>query len=78
MPLYFFHVYDEGTDLDVEGVDLSDAEEAYRQAINSARALAADDVLKGRLRLQSRIDVADEAGQVVHSVWFGNAVNVEG
>jgi hypothetical protein len=47
MPRYYFHVYDDYTALDEDGIDLPDVEAARREALVGARALAAEQVVKG-------------------------------
>jgi hypothetical protein len=76
MTRYFFHVYDDVVALDDEGLELADADAARREALAGARALAADQVKKGRLDLRHRIEVADEAGAPVLRVTFEEAVQV--
>ena len=76
MPRFFFHVYDDVVALDDEGIELPDAEAARRAALDGARALAADQVRKGRLDLRHRIEVVDESGARVLSVTFDEAVRV--
>ena len=77
MPRFFFHVYDDVSAWDEEGMELPGAEEALRVATRGARALACEQVAHGRLNLGHRIEIADEAGAVVAKVAFGDAVTVE-
>lgn len=73
---YFFHLRD-GTDevLDPEGVELR-PEALAGVALMQARDCMAADVKAGRLDLRYRIDVHEEDGKLVHSLSFGDAVEV--
>ncbi len=76
MPLYFFHLKD-GIDvvLDPEGLQMP-AEAVPGAALFQARDCMAGDIRTGRLDLRFRIDVHDEAGEIVHSLPFGDALEV--
>ena len=79
MTLYFFHLRD-GEDilLDPEGTRLDGAAAIAKTALVAARSLISDDALNGHISLHYRIDVEDEAGDVVHSLAFNDAVTVTG
>lgn len=76
MPRFFFHVHDDDDAFDEEGRELPDFATARAEAIRSARALARDEVSRGRLNLSHRIEVADECGVAVAIVTFGDAIDV--
>ena len=78
MPRYFFHVYDDLVASDEEGLELPGIKEALIKAERGARELAADEVMRGALHLDHRIEVADENGSVVATVMFRDLVRVEG
>jgi hypothetical protein len=78
VPHYFFHLYNDVVVLDEEGRALPDLAAARANAIREAREMMLDAVAEGRINLSHRIDIADEAGTVVGSVTFGEAVRVEG
>jgi hypothetical protein len=78
MKRFFFHVYDDAVSIDPEGELLADVEAALTVARAGARALACEQVKKGRLHLAHRIEIADEAGAILAAVRFGDAVAVEG
>jgi hypothetical protein len=67
--LYFFHLSD-GTDhlLDVEGQELPDLDAAKSFALLCARDTLSHEMRNGLLNLRVRLDVADAAGAVVHSL----------
>jgi hypothetical protein len=77
MPRYHFNVYDSIVATDEEGIVLVNLEAAKREAVRSARALAAEQVIQGRLNLDHRIEVV-EARTVVWSVSFRDAIIFEG
>jgi hypothetical protein len=76
MPNYFFHVLNDIDAKDEEGLELDNLAMAHLKAIESARELASASVRQGRLDLKHRIDVEDEAGEVLVSVTFAEAVEV--
>ena len=78
MPRYFFHIYNDLIAEDEEGAELPDLPAAREHAISGARSLMAEQIMEGRLRLQHRIEVADEQGRVVMKIPFRELVNIEG
>jgi hypothetical protein len=76
MPRYFLHLRTPSDDLlDPEGISM--AEDAVTSAaLAAARDCMAHDVRTGRLNLKYRIEVQDEAGKVVHTLPFAEAVSV--
>jgi hypothetical protein len=69
MPIYFFHIRGGEAQLDdKEGTDLPDLEVAMREARESAREIAADN-LRAKEDVDSRrIEVADSDGRVLGTV----------
>lgn len=79
MPRYYFNVYNDLVALDEEGRELPDIAAAREEAIKGGRALMADQLVEaGRMRLQHRIEVADENGRVLLTIPFRELVNIEG
>ena len=78
MPRYFFHVHDDIEALDEEGLELPDAEAALNGARDAARQLAAEQVTQGKLHLDHRIEVANDAGEVIATIAFRDCVEIEG
>jgi hypothetical protein len=74
---YFFHLYDDVVAMDEEGVELSGPAAARERAVAEARQIACAEVLKGHLDLGHRIDVADEAGETIFTVHFGDTIEVK-
>jgi hypothetical protein len=78
MPRFFFHLYNDLISTDEEGRELPDIEAARAAAVHEVRSVMTEEVLKGRLTLSHRIVVADEAGHVVATVRYADAVDVKG
>ena len=78
MPRYFFHLRNDLDVPDPEGQELPDLRAARAQAVAYAVDMAAASVLEHRkVNLGHRIDVEDEAGQVLDTVNFGDVVTIE-
>ena len=77
MPRYFFHVYDDIIAHDEEGSQLPNEAAARLQALKGARELAAEQFKRGYLVRSHWIDVADEEGEIMMRVTFGDAVDVK-
>lgn len=78
MQRFFFHLFDDLDVLDEEGRLLEDGAEAMARARTDATELACEEVRKGKLSLDHRIEVSDEAGRTVGAVMFRDVVRVEG
>ena len=76
VPLFYFHLFNEVTCMDDEGLELADQPVAMQKATMLAREMAADSVRNGRLVLSHRIEVADESGATIGTVHFGDTVEV--
>jgi hypothetical protein len=77
VPRFFFHVFDDAVIRDEEGIELADAEAARRTALEGARAMMCEQLVKGRLSLHHRVEVEDEEGGAVLTLRFGDAVEIE-
>jgi hypothetical protein len=77
MPRFYFHLFNDITVRDSEGVELRDAAEALERAETAARGMAAESVREGRLILDHRIEVVDESGSSVGTVHFGDVVEIK-
>ena len=77
MARYFMHLRD-GTEqiLDPEGLEFPTIEALRKAVLVSARDLMTGDVREGVIDLRFRIDVEDEAGEIIYSLPFKNAVNI--
>jgi hypothetical protein len=79
MPNFFFHVCDDMDVPDQEGANLRDITAAREHAVEAARVLMCETLAQdGRISLHHRIDIEDDAGGVIASVPFGEAVRIEG
>ena len=76
MARFFFHIYDEIVVRDDEGLDLPDVAGARAAALAGARALMCDQLKDGRLNLDHRIEVEDEAGERVLILLFADAIEI--
>lgn len=78
MPLYFFNLRDRGELIeDEEGSELPDVTAAEQVAIHSARDLMAADIRRGRLFLDNAIVITDEAGGIVSTITFREAIDID-
>lgn len=79
MVRYFLHLRD-GTDelLDPDGREFASMEALAIYATLSARDLLAGELQKdGTLDLRQRLDAEDEAGQIVYTLQFKDAVTIK-
>jgi hypothetical protein len=73
MHLYFMHLRDSTDELlDPDGLLLPD-DAVAGAALTAARDCMAHDLRSGRLDLRYRIEVEDEAGEIVHTLHFAEA-----
>jgi len=79
MTRYFFHLRNDHILNDDEGTELSSDEAAKERARSFALSMAAASVVEAqKIDLRHYIEVANEAGEVIHSVAFGDVVEVKG
>lgn len=78
MPRYYFHVRDDISAQDEEGLELPDLAAARETALEAARDMCCADIKQGWLDLDCRIDVTDEKGETLLSITFGQAFEVRG
>jgi hypothetical protein len=77
MPRYVFHLYDDD-DAATDGVELPDLTAAREYARREVMHMAAASVAEhGRLYGEHRIDVEDQAGEVLFSVFFRDVVEIK-
>jgi len=78
MPRYFFHIKRGGKVLiDREGVELNDVDAASRLAVLDARALMSEDILVGRLAINSIFLIAIDQGKIVFEFPFAHAIDLD-
>ncbi len=78
VPLYFFHLHNDVDAPDSEGLDLDNLESARKFAHRQVRFTAAETIKEaGHFIGAHRIDIEDEDGTVLDTVYFRDAVKVE-
>lgn len=78
MPRYFFHIKsDDDFVEDPEGVDLTGDVEARQEAIDAAREILAERVLKGEIIDGHLFEVCDPNGTKVFSLPFRDVLNLD-
>jgi hypothetical protein len=77
MPRYFFHVCNgDGFTEDEVGTELADFDAAKAEAIRTARVIMGDELQLGQMNLASFVEIEDEAGQLLCTVTFPEAVQI--
>ncbi|MBX9930910.1 MAG: hypothetical protein K2Y56_05145 [Methylobacterium sp.] len=77
MPRYYLHIRDgERTIPDEEGYDLPDLDAAKAEAVEGARTVLSEKLKIGELLDGQRIDIMDEAGSLLATVWFRDVFRV--
>jgi len=75
---YFFNVKSEAFDeIDKEGSDFPDVAAAHQEAVRSAREMVAELVLNDDRIDGMRYEIADEANEVVATVWFRDVLKLD-
>ena len=77
MPRYHLNLYNDEVTIDHEGVILPDLDAVKRYAIHCGREVIAAHVMAGKaLFMSHHIDITNTEGAVLHSVSFGELVQV--
>jgi hypothetical protein len=77
MPLYFLHVFNRtGCSRDEEGMDLPDLAAARVAAVEGIRSILQDEVGHGMIDFEGRVEIEDEAGAVLATVSYAEAVDL--
>ena len=78
MPRFYFHLRNDVDAPDDEGVELANLEGAKAHAVQQARFSFGETAKEqGRVVLSHRIDIEDEQGVVMATVYFRDAVAIE-
>ncbi len=77
MPKFYFRLCDDLDCDDPEGIERADLHEAYQEAIRGIRSIMAEQVGKGRLSMNGRIEIKDETGSVVQHIAFTEALVID-
>lgn len=79
MPRFYFHLHNDMDAPDEEGLNFDDLATARVYTIHLARFTAAEEIKEtGRLVPDHRIDIENEQGEVLDTVLFRDAVEIEG
>lgn len=79
MPRYFLHIHNShGQAEDEEGVEVSSLSAASEIAVTGIRDLLAAEAKNGAINLAGRVDIANDAGKVLVSIPFANALKIKG
>jgi hypothetical protein len=77
--LYFLHIHNSHGDAeDDEGMSANSLAEARERAVTGIRSLLASEAANGEINFAGRIDISDEAGKLLLSVPFTDALSVKG
>ena len=77
LPRYFFDLHNDIDALDPDGKELPDLEAAKIEALKDARELIGASVERdGTIDLRHHINLRGENGDVLHTVWFEDALIV--
>jgi hypothetical protein len=78
LPGFYFHLVNDVDAPDEEGTELPDLPAAREHAVRNARFTMAETLKEqGTLVKRHRIQIEDEAGNVLDTVYFGDVVLVE-
>ena len=77
MARYFLHLRD-GTEqiLDPEGLEFPSVDAVRKATLIAARDLMTGDIRTGVIDFRFRIDVEDEAGEIIYTLPFKHAINI--
>lgn len=77
MARFYFQLYNRvGYVPDQQGQELQDLDAARREAIGSIRSMIGEDAKQGLVDMQGRIEVRNEAGELLEVIRFADAVEV--
>jgi hypothetical protein len=78
VPRFYFHIHNSaGTTRDEEGTELPGLAAARDKALNGICSLLSEEVRHGSLDLRGRIDIAGANGEILSSVAFADAVEIQ-
>jgi hypothetical protein len=76
---FYFHLHNDVEARDPDGTDLPNLAAARIHALSDARFTVAETIKEtGRLNLSHHIDIEDENGTVLDTIYFRDAVTIEG
>jgi hypothetical protein len=78
MPRFYFHVSNaSGFTEDQQGREMRDLKAAHAAALQDARAMMAEELMKGEIDLGSFIEIEDENHKLMFTLTFHEAVSVK-
>jgi hypothetical protein len=78
VPRYYFHLHNDVEAPDEEGLEFADLATARSYTVHLARFTAAESIKDmGHIVGDHRIDIEDESGTVLDTVYFRDAVRIE-
>jgi len=79
VPRYFLHLYNDIEAADPDGVELPNLGAARMVALHNARFTVAETIkTEGRFVGDHRIDIEDAEGNVLDTIYFRDAVTIDG
>lgn len=79
MPIYHLHLHNAHVDAsDEDGHDLPDLASARRKAVAGIRDFLGHEAMDGRIDFRGHVDIADDTGEILTSVRFIEAFEVQG
>jgi hypothetical protein len=79
MPRYFLHIHNShGAAEDDEGLEAHSLSEAREAAVAGIRSLLAAEAGNGEMNFKGRIDISSEAGQLLLTIPFADAITLKG
>ena len=77
VPRYYLHICNgSGFTEDKQGQELPDMDAARKEAIRGLRDISASELKRGEMNLGSFIEIEDEAGRLIMTVDFHDAVRL--
>ena len=77
MPQFHLNLFNGINSIDTEGIEQPSLEDAKSEAVAGARDLVASHVQEGKTIYRShRIEITDEFGNVLHTVLFGDIIDL--
>lgn len=77
MPRYHLNLFNDVVSMDEEGMELPDLEAARDAAIVNIRDLMKDQLVKGHITLSHRVEIANDRGRILATVFFSDAVTID-
>jgi hypothetical protein len=77
MPHFYFNLFNGIDVIDEKGSDLPDVGAARITAVRRLREFACDQIFRGHLIFASRVEITDEAGQVLEFIPLRDTVDFQ-